>query len=72
MMETRPFQRAIDYALLEYQAQLAQEVSSNPQSAAFSGLKMTGAQEFLQTLRLLSETPSLPKRQPTVNLDHSV
>lgn len=72
MVETRPFQRACDFALLEYQAYLASWVAENPQSAAFAGLKLTGAQEFLTTMRALSESPRLMPKLVPQNLDHKV
>lgn len=51
MVDSNEFQRAADFALMEYQAILCQR-ESNP---AVLGMKIMGAQEFLQTLRLLSE-----------------
>jgi len=71
MVATRAFQRACDFAQLEYQAQLATRLMENPGEAAFAGLKMTGAVEFLLTMRALSEAPMPPRRVPTPNLDHT-
>lgn len=70
LIESKPFTRAADFALLEYQAQLGMIVSQNPQEAAFAGLKMTGAQEFLQTFRTLSEQPRVASRVVLDNLNH--
>lgn len=72
MIQDRAFQRGIDTALLEYQSFVSQEVSNNPGSAAFAGLKMNGAMEFVTILKLLGEqaqrvTPKLV----TPNLDHN-
>lgn len=71
MMETREFERGLDFALMEYQAQLAMECSANPlQMGGVTGLKLTGAHEFIQTLKLLSEKPSISRPVVTQNLDH--
>lgn len=55
MVDNRAFERGADFAMLEYQAELAQK-ENNP---TVLGLKLVGAQEFLQTFRLLSETAKL-------------
>lgn len=72
ILEGRSFQKSLDYALLEYQAQLGLTVSENPNMASVAGLKVTGALEFLQTFKTLSETARLPQRAPAPNLDHKV
>lgn len=72
LVETRTFQRACDYALMEYQAQLAIQASENPQLAGAVGLKLAGANEFLMTLRLLSEMPRIVSKPVIQNLDHKV
>lgn len=72
LIESGSFSRAADFALLEYQAQLGVQVSENPQMASVAGFKMAGAQEFLQTFKLLSEQPHLVARTTPVNLNHKV
>lgn len=72
MVQTSVFERSLDYALLEYQSLVAVQVSENPSNAAFAGLKLTGAQEFVQTLKLLSEQPRLAGRPLVQNLDHTL
>lgn len=66
LVDSNEFQRACDFALMQYQA----ELSSRPvdmQIAAGSFFKLTGAQEFLQTLRMLSEAPMI---RPVVDQDN--
>lgn len=70
MIESRPFQRAIDFALLNYQLAVAQTVTDNPQNAAYAGLKMAGVQEFLFMLKTLSEEPRIVRTVKEENLDH--
>lgn len=72
MVESRAFQRACDFALMEYQGQLALVSSENPQLSGAVGLKLAGANEFLMTMRLLSEAPRLIPRRVPDNLDHKV
>ena len=72
MLENRVFERAVDYALMQYQLQLSAWTTENPQNAAYAGLKMCGAQEFLHTLRTLSEVPALPTPPANQNLNHTV
>ena len=67
IMSSDHFQQSSDVAMLEYAAQLALR-TANMNDAATMGLKLQGAHEFLQTLRLLAETPRLPA--PKVNLDN--
>lgn len=55
MVTDRTFERAADFALLEYHALLCRK----EQNPAFIGLKLMGAQEFLQTMRLLAEKEEL-------------
>lgn len=60
----------MDFALAEYQRHLAVEtVDFN--HAAKNHFRMTGALEFLQILRNLSEEATLPKRVDADNLDHN-
>ncbi len=72
LVESNAFQRACDFALLEYQAQIALTLSENPNLATVGGLKITGAQEFVMILRTISEMPRIVSRQPVQNLDHKI
>lgn len=70
MIATRTFERACDFALLEYQARLGQGASDFNHFAA-NGMKMQGALEFLMILRSLGETaPLLSISKPADNLSH--
>jgi len=71
LLESGEFQRALDYALLEYQLQAAAQVRDTNAALAF-GYKMIGVQEFISTLKLLSEVPRMPTPAVTENLDHKV
>lgn len=55
MVDRNEFQRACDFALLEYQAKLCQQEPN----AGIIGVKIMGAQEFLKEFRLLSEKAEL-------------
>lgn len=70
MVESRQFQRACDFAALEYSSALAAMVSENPQNAAYAGLKLCGFMEGLYMLRAMSEAPRVVVRTPPANLDH--
>ena len=71
LVASKEFERATDFALLQYQAQLASTVNADFNGMAAMGLKILGAQEFVRTLRMLSESPSIPDVRVTDNLDHS-
>lgn len=67
------FQRAIDFALLQYQAQVALEpLNGNFNAAAAAHFRQLGALEFVQTLRLLAESPTPRSVSNTDNLDHKL
>jgi hypothetical protein len=73
LIQTREFQRAVDFALLQYAAKLHDETNGNLNVAAGAHLRMTGAHEFLFTLRNLAESTDFPaRRAETPNLDHTV
>jgi hypothetical protein len=73
MVESKEFERAIDFGLLQYMAQLEQEADQNLNVAAASYLRMVGARQFVWTLRNLAEsTEFIPRRAETPNLDHTV
>lgn len=71
MVGSREFERATDFALLQYAGMLATTVSDG-NSAMAAGFKIQAAVEYYQTLKLLAESPKVPT--PTVlngNLDHN-
>lgn len=70
LVASREFERAIDYALLQYQASLAATVTQDFNGMASMGLRLMGAQEFVRTLRMLAESASLPDTKVTDNLNH--
>ena len=64
------FELAIDFGLLQYQAQLASTVNADFNGMAAMGLRLLGAQEFVRTLRMLSESPTIPDVRVADNLKH--
>jgi hypothetical protein len=57
--------------MLEYMSQLAQRANDGNTAAAM-GLKLQGALEFLQTMKMLGETPRLaPAQRSNDNLNLS-
>ena len=72
LIQMPEFQRAVDFALLHYMAQLGQETDGNLNAAAAAHLRLSGAREFLWHLRNLAEsTEFIPRRVETPNLDHN-
>lgn len=72
LIQSREFQRACDFAILQYASRLQDETNGNLNAAAAAHLRMTGAQEFLWTMRNLSEAAEFTaKRTETPNLDHT-
>ena len=72
MLETREFERANDFSLVQYCAALSESVK-DMNSAAIAGLKLQGAFEFAHTFRNLGEMPPVAKA-PVIkdNLRHDV
>lgn len=70
LLETREFERATDFSLLQYCAALSESIK-DMNSAAIAGMKLQGAFEHAHTFRNLGE---LPPRPPIAivkdNLDH--
>lgn len=60
MVDSREFERGLDFALLQYQADCCLR-ENNP---TVLGLKIVGAQEFAKTLRLLSEKEEIKLPPP--------
>jgi hypothetical protein len=71
MVDTREFQRAIDYAQMEYSRLIAEQVKDG-NTSMYVGFKLQGMLEFVQTLKLLSEAPQASARIVTPTLNHSV
>lgn len=70
MVVSHEFQRAADFGMLEYAAQLTL-ATKDANEAMAAGLKLRGAYEFLQIMRNLGESPRMaPPRVITDNLDH--
>jgi len=72
MIATREFERGSDFAMLQYQWTVNAGMTDT-QSALAAAYKLQGANEFLQTMKLLGETPRMPA--PVIdqqNLDHKV
>ena len=72
LLELPAFEKAIDAALAEYEAQIAQNTTQNPNLAATNGFKSAGVHEFLYTLRTLSEQSKIIRTIPNDNLTHGV
>lgn len=71
LIASREFERAIDFALAEYQRIMAAgPVDSNPQLALAGHYKQMGAVEFVHVLRNLAEPPPLPPTRVSDQLDH--
>lgn len=71
LVASKEFERAVDFALLQYQAQLATSVNPDFNGMAAMGLKILGVQEFVRTFRMLSESPTAPEQRVEGNLDHT-
>lgn len=62
MVDSDHFTLACDAALLQVQGLWVQQITE-PNTAMAVGLKLQGAMEFIQALKLLAETPRLPTPQ---------
>lgn len=63
LVDSREFERGVDFALMEYQTQLMGAVTDGNHAAAVA-LKLRGAHEFLQIFRMLGEQVRIPKVSP--------
>jgi hypothetical protein len=69
MVDSQAFTRACDFAMLQFQRVVtANVVDGNGAGAA--GLRIQGAQQFLEIMRNLSETPQIPTTRNDDNLKH--
>ena len=69
MVDSVAFSRACDFAMLQFQQAVTASIT-NGEGAGAAGLKMQGAQQFLEILRNLSETTTPSVRRPDDNLQH--
>jgi len=74
MIESREFERAIDYALMEYQLQSARQTATinppNANDAVCRHYSQVGACEFVAILRNLAEPPPVITARAIEQLDH--
>lgn len=70
LLQGKSFERAIDWALLQYQYELCREKGDLNSSAA-KHLRMQGAQEFIDVLKYLAESPTREMASKITNLDHN-
>ena len=68
LTENPALQKSLDFAVQQYQRDLANEVKDN-NSALAVGFKIVAVQEFLRTFMSLSEVPKLPAPVVMDNLD---
>jgi len=72
MIESGEFQRAIHYALLQYDWNLCSQMPQDLGGAGANFLRSQGARQFLDVLLKLAEMPPVPLAENRiVNLDHS-
>lgn len=73
LVDSAEFQRALDFAHLQYQIEVINQ-NRDFNSCAAGAMKLQGALEFIGVLRNLAEPPPpLPVRTaPPANLNHSV
>ncbi len=70
LVDTPAFVRAADAAMLEYQRRLVAQTSGQYEAMA-TGLKLQGALEFLQQLRMLAEPEAKGQTPlPVPSLNH--
>lgn len=68
LMQSNVLQRSLDFALLEYQKQIA--VRTEPQMASTGHFRMLGALEFIQIMKDLAESTPEPTKLVTPSLNH--
>lgn len=66
MMQQPMMYVSIQYALLQYQREMANVRAIDGNAAATSFFKIQGALEFVDLLRKLGETPEIVKLQSTI------
>jgi hypothetical protein len=70
MVDSREFQRALEFAQREYMGFAASTVKDNNGAMAV-GWKIQAVTEFCYMLQMLSETPQMPKPVIVGQLDHT-
>ena len=70
LIDSGPFIRAADYAVMYYSHIIAATQSKDPNMAGICGTKLAGALEFLEVLRNLSEKPTPQIVTPIPSLNH--
>lgn len=71
LMQSDQLRMSLDFALLEYQRRVSETSNPDMNGAVAGHFRMLGAQEFINTLIMLAETPVIPTVKPQGNLDHS-
>lgn len=72
MLESREFERASDFSMVQYCAFIAESVK-DANTACSAGFKLQGAFEYANTFRMLGEQPKMPAPvAKNDNLDHKV
>ena len=69
MVDGQAFTRACDFAMLQFQKDITAPITDGT-GAGSAGLRLQGAQQFLQILRNLSEAPTATVSRPDDNLKH--
>jgi hypothetical protein len=71
MVVSRPYQSSVDFGLLEYVNELADDVKDG-NSAAAVGFKLQGAVSIIRTMKSLSETPQVTKTFKPETINYNV
>lgn len=71
MVDSVAFRRAADYAMLQYQQYISEQVKDG-NTAMCAGFKLQGALEFLAQFKMLADNPVFTPRTTEDNLDHKV
>lgn len=69
MLESPAFDRALDFAMLQYQLQAGAQIQDTNGGLAY-GYKLLGVQEFVAVLRTLSEEVRIETAKNDENLNH--
>jgi hypothetical protein len=72
LLDLPAFERGCSVAFSEYSRRCAANAGDNMNSAALAGLQLSGAAQFLSTLRNLAENSVTQESIYTDNLDHTV
>lgn len=72
MVVRSSFLFTVEMALLQYQRKLFLEASSDPVVAAAQAQRLCGAQQFLEELLNLGETPKPAPKSPDTQLNYTI